>query len=1145
MAAVKASKTIRLRAEEKTSAVETKAEGKSNNDEMDSIQTRIKKSLMSLGLHSDEEVNKMNRDEIHVIEGKEKESIQSRIRDLTDEGMFDITKSKTRDTFAVTASEQARKKEQDKMASLAAKKGKKNFEVQPDHFGINKTVEKSMTGKNLNARVKGPTVINEQRLASISALEKKEEEPSSKIPFEMREVQIKREKEAKLKIEEKKRQEEEMRLAAFAAYREKEIENAKAHAEAKAKRDAEEQEKAASLFEAEMRSREAEERRIADLENAKAHAEAKAKRDAEEQDRAASLFEAEMRSREAEENRIELQNAREARKNAIQKNRAASLAAARARRKEEQSNTLKNKTEIDIPTISVNTNLDSSKSNADSLSAFPGAEIGIRKHDHDTRDRLKAKHEESAKMNSPGTESVNARMKSKNVHNFSRKINSLSTIRLADLGTTPSAEIVSTQSSLLHPKIVNNAPYGVAILSKWRQNHDGTISGSIYGAKAYKDGEKIRTSKIKTGSAEGALVETESGSRYYLETTQQAKQRDQNQILAKNTDMQNRKKGIEDSKGKRADNSSIKAKTFVTPGIKMSETIRNTKQIQKPSLAKPMIVSSAPRGIATLSKWQQNNDGTVSGMIYGSGKYKDGQQVTTSKIKTGSAEGALVETESGSRYYLETAHQAKQRAQKELDAKNAKMQRKRNQSKQRAQKELDAKNAEMQRKRKEAEDAKKKKVEDKWAAALALAKPNAQMNPFSTIGLGIFGSVPNVDSTQRAGSPQRTVQKDMDEKAAEMKRMNKKEAEDKWTAALASANSNAQAKNAIKNSNPLSTIGLGMFGTAPSAASVQSEVVSQNIVQNELDVKNAEMQRKRKEAQDAKKKEAEDKWAAALASANIIMQVKKAENALKKAKSVSSSSSEVVGSVPSAGAVECAGKSENLSLPKPIIVSSAPRGVATLSKWHHNKDGSLSGIIYGSSNYKDGQNITTSKLKTGSAEGAVIETESGSRYYLESSLQAKKRVDDLAIAQAAKALESKGVGIESAIKKNEDVELDIKSQRRAEALILEKNIEEKKMKQFAAKNKKKKFDDKYAAAYSAFADSKKRNLEQENVSMKNALKSIKGKKGTISLGNFFKHGNGIGIGTRKESDVGDGLSSNPASRLVANAPSGIPTISDW
>ena len=68
----------------------------------------------------------------------------------------------------------------------------------------------------------------------------------------------------------------------------------------------------------------------------------------------------------------------------------------------------------------------------------------------------------------------------------------------------------------------------------------------------------------------------------------------------------------------------------------------------KPS-AQSRKVSAAPRGMPVISKWRQNKDGSVSGIISGSPSFEDGQPITTSPIKSDALGGAIAQTGSGSR----------------------------------------------------------------------------------------------------------------------------------------------------------------------------------------------------------------------------------------------------------------------------------------------------------------------------------------------------------------------------------------------------------------------------------------------------------------------------------------------------------------
>ena len=57
---------------------------------------------------------------------------------------------------------------------------------------------------------------------------------------------------------------------------------------------------------------------------------------------------------------------------------------------------------------------------------------------------------------------------------------------------------------------------GIPVLSRWKQNPNGSITGNVSKAKGFRDGTEITTSPVKKGATAGAVVTTGSGSKYYL-----------------------------------------------------------------------------------------------------------------------------------------------------------------------------------------------------------------------------------------------------------------------------------------------------------------------------------------------------------------------------------------------------------------------------------------------------------------------------------------------------------------------------------------------------------------------------------------------------------------------------------------------------
>jgi hypothetical protein len=62
--------------------------------------------------------------------------------------------------------------------------------------------------------------------------------------------------------------------------------------------------------------------------------------------------------------------------------------------------------------------------------------------------------------------------------------------------------------------------------------------------------------------------------------------------------------------------------------------------------------------------------------------------------------------------------------------------------------------------------------------------------------------------------------------------------------------------------------------------------------------------------------------------------------------------------------------------------STAPRGVPTIKKWKLNSDNTISGFISGSSNFNDGEPVTTSPIMGSATSGSVVQTKSKSNYFL-------------------------------------------------------------------------------------------------------------------------------------------------------------------
>jgi len=99
--------------------------------------------------------------------------------------------------------------------------------------------------------------------------------------------------------------------------------------------------------------------------------------------------------------------------------------------------------------------------------------------------------------------------------------------------------------------------------------------------------------------------------------------------------------------------------------------------------------------------------------------------------------------------------------------------------------------------------------------------------------------------------------------------------------------------------------------------------------------------------------------------------------------------------------------------PKPKLLAKAPNGVPTIVEWRSRRDGGISGRIFGSRNFSEGEKVETSPISKGEIQnGMVVTTESGSRYFLSNQsrrellnqiIQSKPVPKELANAQNSRA----------------------------------------------------------------------------------------------------------------------------------------------
>jgi hypothetical protein len=493
----------------------------------------------------------------------------------------------------------------------------------------------------------------------------------------------------------------------------------------------------------------------------------------------------------------------------------------------------------------------------------------------------------------------------------------------------------------------SEAPRGIPTINKWRKNRDGSVTGFISGSKAFEDGESITTSPLTSDPSEGMTVSTISGSKYFLKSKSgglsffgggvsksvspeekkdtkaaqrspleeqkaaqiaaaQARQlENEKRKAAQKAAAEERKAAAEAAKRAKSEEVARKKaesakRAEVKQTVKTEEILTNAKPRATISLdlfsfakssedessvatapkPQPKIVSQAPRGVPTFSNWKSNRDGSITGSISGSNAYDDGKVVTTSPLTTAAVEGALVQTTSGSRYFL----------------------------------------------------APKGSKQGSQQAAAAEERKAAQ---------------------QAAAEERKAAQ----QAAAEAKRI---AAEERKAAQQAAAEAKRIAAEERK-------------------AAQQAAVEAKRIAAEE---RKAAQQAAVEAANRAKSEEAAKKKAEAADASRVQRSKSQSQEALSKAASGSTISLGFLNFGLSSDESTSTSPNTTSSQRKITILSKAPNGVPTLSKWRQNRDGSITGLISGSNAFTEGESITTSPIVTGVADGALVQTSSGSRYFL-------------------------------------------------------------------------------------------------------------------------------------------------------------------
>ncbi len=211
----------------------------------------------------------------------------------------------------------------------------------------------------------------------------------------------------------------------------------------------------------------------------------------------------------------------------------------------------------------------------------------------------------------------------------------------------------------------------------------------IYGSPNFDDGERVDTSPIVSGAvADGSVVRTGSGSRYFLNADDAIKTANKNRAIkdlkaarpSATITLTRERKEIE----ARAASQEAKSRpTFsifgAGGGATKPQASRPSKQVppattksrptfnifgagdqKQPKTSRPIKQvpaekkpEKAPRGVPSIVSWRKNFDGSITGFISGSPNFAEGEKITTSPITGGTIKaGQVVKTGSGSRYFL-------------------------------------------------------------------------------------------------------------------------------------------------------------------------------------------------------------------------------------------------------------------------------------------------------------------------------------------------------------------------------------------------------------------------------------------------------------------------------------------------------------
>ena len=532
---------------------------------------------------------------------------------------------------------------------------------------------------------------------------------------------------------------------------------------------------------------------------------------------------------------------------------------------------------------------------------------------------------------------------------------------------------------------------------------------------------------------------------------------------------------------------------------------------------------TAPRGVSTIDKWTLNSDNTISGFISGSPDFNDGSPVTTSPIAGKASSNTVVQTKSRSKYFLGEESSGGlfgglfggQQAPVSKPAP--------------AEKTTD--NAQAARKEAQAAAAAAKKAKQEEARQAAEARKQAQIEAVEARKRAQIEAAEAKKAAQEEARQAAAAKKQQQIEAAEAKKAKQEEARQAAEAKKQALLEAAEAKKAKQEE-----------ARQAAAARKQAQVEA-------AQAKKAAQEEARRAALAEKQRIAEEKKQAQLEAKKKAEEAKAAR--LAKSKQAAKPKVEAAPVAPVKGRPTVSlfgfGGGDEPDTSKPAAASAAPRGVPVISRWKQSPDGSISGVISGSSSFRDGSPVETSPIRGKAVGGKVVVTTSGSKYFLsggnapaaKASNNAKAAADALARSrlEAAEAKKAKQEEARQAAAARKQAQVEAARAKKAaqeearKAALAEKQriAEEKKQAQLEAK---KKAEEAKAARLAKSKQAAKPKVEAAPVA------PVKGRP-TVSLFGF-----GGGDDKVAPAPAPQVTKKKPAA-AKKQAPRGVPTINGW